>query len=555
MVSIRYPSSPGGVDAGSIIDMFNGGFDRAKGLKDERDGISAFGGYLDSIYGAQGRPQTLSDLASVVSPSQSQNTVQRAPLPDIADPATARVEQAFAAQGQMPSVGEMSRYIVESAKARGIDPRTALRVARAEGLGEGIWQSNVTKNGAREPSFGPFQMLVGGGDSGFPEGLGNAFQKQTGLDPSDPKNWRQSVDFALDTAGKSGWGQWYGAKAAGIDNMQGINGAPQSAPVQVADASGQTGFSAPAPQSILPPRDVMLGLFKSKETRPFAIQLAQAAQGLRADANDPMAQIKYQTAVEELKQLRAGKKGGSLINAGDGNIYDPTSGQWITAPNSQGGQLFEGKSVQATGLNYLIETGELTKAQAAQLAAGKTITNPEDGSIMFMTPQGLVKQPGDGEHGGSEPNTLTGPKKPTDTEYVTGLYADRMTNSGKIIDDLEEVGTGLKDNLANGLPLGNYMISDEYQKFDQAQRDFINAVLRRESGAVISPEEFDNARKQYLPQPGDTKDTLAQKRSNRQTAIQGMRRAAGPGFNAEGKSARQPENGGVVDYRDYFGGQ
>lgn len=249
---------------------------------------------------------------------------------------------------------------------------------------------------------------------------------------------------------------------------------------------------------------------------------------------------------------RYAQKGKSLINAGNGNIYDPKNETWITAPNSQNDGLFDGKSVQAQGLNYLISTGELTKAQAAQLAAGKTITNPEDGSMMFMTPQGLIRQPANGGQGNGA-NTLTGPKKPTDTEYVTGTYADRMTNSGKIIDNLEAAGTSLQDSMANGMPFGNYMISGDYQKFDQAQRDFVNAVLRRESGAVISPEEFDNARKQYLPQPGDTPEVLKQKRLNRQIAIDGMRRASGPAYN--NGQLTTPQAGGIVDYRDYFGGQ
>ena len=130
-----------------------------------------------------------------------------------------------------------------------------------------------------------------------------------------------------------------------------------------------------------------------------------------------------------------------------------------------------------------------------------------------------------------------------------------MANSGKIIDGLESAGTSLKDSVANGLPLGNYMISGDYQKFDQAQRDFVNAVLRRESGAVISTEEFDNARKQYLPQPGDTPEVLAQKRQNRQIAIDGMRRAGGPAY-TQPPVAQPPStgSGGIVDYRDYFSG-
>jgi hypothetical protein len=70
--------------------------------------------------------------------------------------------------------------------------------------------------------------------------------------------------------------------------------------------------------------------------------------------------------------------------------------------------------------------------------------------------------------------------------------------------------------------VGNLALSKEGQQAEQAQRDFVNAVLRRESGAVISPQEFANAQKQYFPQPGDSKEVLAQKRRNRTIAIEGL---------------------------------
>jgi hypothetical protein len=60
--------------------------------------------------------------------------------------------------------------------------------------------------------------------------------------------------------------------------------------------------------------------------------------------------------------------------------------------------------------------------------------------------------------------------------------------------------------------MSNYVTNSDYQKFDQAKRDFVNAVLRRESGAAISQSEFDNANKQYFPQPGDTPERIAEKR-------------------------------------------
>jgi hypothetical protein len=75
--------------------------------------------------------------------------------------------------------------------------------------------------------------------------------------------------------------------------------------------------------------------------------------------------------------------------------------------------------------------------------------------------------------------------------------------------------------------------------YDQAKRDFINAILRRESGAVISEEEFANAEQQYFPQPGDGPEVIAQKRANRENAIRGIEVSAGQGA----RLATQPPSG------------
>ena len=73
-----------------------------------------------------------------------------------------------------------------------------------------------------------------------------------------------------------------------------------------------------------------------------------------------------------------------------------------------------------------------------------------------------------------------------------------------------------------GALMPNVLKSEERQKYEQAQRNFINAVLRRESGAVISDEEFANARLQYFPQPGDSQGVIAQKKQNRNTVVSNL---------------------------------
>jgi hypothetical protein len=123
--------------------------------------------------------------------------------------------------------------------------------------------------------------------------------------------------------------------------------------------------------------------------------------------------------------------------------------------------------------------------------------------------------------------------KMNEAQSKDALYTSRMLNAEKVLRSIDSsVATGWTEKARGAISdkIGFNVRSPEYQKFDQAQRDFINSTLRRESGAVISEGEFDNARKQYFPQPGDTADLIAQKRVNRMEAIKGIGAGAGPGF-------------------------
>jgi hypothetical protein len=123
-------------------------------------------------------------------------------------------------------------------------------------------------------------------------------------------------------------------------------------------------------------------------------------------------------------------------------------------------------------------------------------------------------------------------RRPTEGEANANIFATRMEAASPLIDEFATSGQNLLSRMVGGLGVvGNIALQQldpEYQQFAQAARDFINASLRRESGAVISPVEFDNARQQYLPMPGDTEATLAQKAENRQRQIEGIRAASGP---------------------------
>lgn len=97
--------------------------------------------------------------------------------------------------------------------------------------------------------------------------------------------------------------------------------------------------------------------------------------------------------------------------------------------------------------------------------------------------------------------------------------------------------------------------SDARQVFDQATRNMINAFLRRESGATISDEEFDNARQQYIPQPGDDEAVLAVKRDNRNAMVASLRTEAGDNLYQEVLENMGPPSTHILNGKVYVVGQ
>ncbi len=154
--------------------------------------------------------------------------------------------------------------------------------------------------------------------------------------------------------------------------------------------------------------------------------------------------------------------------------------------------------------------------------AGKPfeVTGP-DGTPM------LVQQD---KQGNMKPVQGYGPKfkeeKPlTDSQSKALLFGSRMRESDKVLGDLAKDGTnssipGSRSPVIGGVI--NAFSGENQQALDQAKRDFMTAVLRRESGASISPSEFSVADKQYFPQIGDSEKVLKQKALNRKLAIDGV---------------------------------
>ncbi len=206
-----------------------------------------------------------------------------------------------------------------------------------------------------------------------------------------------------------------------------------------------------------------------------------------------------------------------------------------------GGGPFQGTGLDAQAANILLGGDPSTPSYAAAYAMMSEPKVLMNGSTITpdMTP---YRKPATG--GGSGP-TITPPTIMNEAQSKDALYADRAYVSDAGINSTGDAGTSYAQRAVEAIPLvGNSLVSDDYQSFSQSQRDFINAILRRESGAVISPDEFKNARKQYFPQPGDSDKTLAQKAANRELAASGIARGAGPAYKAPSLPA------GEIDFND-----
>jgi hypothetical protein len=119
-----------------------------------------------------------------------------------------------------------------------------------------------------------------------------------------------------------------------------------------------------------------------------------------------------------------------------------------------------------------------------------------------------------------------------DLDFVT-----RMMQADKV---LSEVGTDYDPAYVKAAryventpilgDIANAAISENDQRVLQAQRQFLNSVLRPESGAVIGDVEFASGVKQYFPQPNESKKIQEQKANARRTAIEGLKLGIPPEF-------------------------
>lgn len=119
-----------------------------------------------------------------------------------------------------------------------------------------------------------------------------------------------------------------------------------------------------------------------------------------------------------------------------------------------------------------------------------------------------------------------------------GRAADALL--AKVGDNLTMTGgeqgwlRGTADQFVRGLPwvgdstAANMAVSSERQQAEQAGREFLASILRKDTGAAFTAQELETYEKMYLPQPGDSDATLKQKATARKQAMDAIEIGLGP---------------------------
>lgn len=284
-----------------------------------------------------------------------------------------------------------------------------------------------------------------------------------------------------------------------------------------------------------------------------ATQKDREADNTRADRQATDAE-RHNRALENAAARRAAAAEASAANAGNG-----------------AGGPFKGNGLDAQAYNMILTGDPLSTQYAmayAHLAQPKTYFDSASGQLVRVPPMDLSSVPKPGQPRSAAPTQMqqgaaqvasnpqqndptkisvqqVAPAHANQDQNLNAGFAARLDESNAILNKLEDESASFVGNLKAKVPLGlgNYFQGSDYQKVDQAKRNFINAQLRRESGATIQPDEFDNANKQYFPMPGDKPEVIAQKRRNREVAVKNMRRMAGP-------AAPKPSATGTASIQD-----
>jgi hypothetical protein len=172
----------------------------------------------------------------------------------------------------LPTRAEMEAYVREGARRRAMDPDFWAKVVE----GESGWNPRARARTSREDSGGLLQLNT-------KNGLGVEALRR-GINPHDPTQWKQQVDFGLDE-GKKSHRPWTVARQLKGERTPGIpinpvargSSKPAVAPSTAALPNSPLPDVGPPPTPPVDPYKLILDAAKERQDKQEKEQLVQAA--------------------------------------------------------------------------------------------------------------------------------------------------------------------------------------------------------------------------------------------------------------------------------------
>lgn len=265
--------------------------------------------------------------------------------------------------------------------------------------------------------------------------------------------------------------------------------------------------------------------------------VVQALLGQEMQQNDPLRQQQLQMGQIELDNARnppAPSPDYGFIELPDGSIVrtDATSGG--VEDMGQFGSPDSGMTDTQVNLSWRAEQAGLTPG-TPEYAEFMRSGGQSTGMALSVGPDGTVQF----SQGGA------GGKPLTEGQSKDAVFVTRANNALPTIDKYEQALLSLGENVAGNIPYGNFLQSEEYQVARDAGREFLATVLRKDTGAAVTPSEEAMYGDMLLPRPGDKPATIEMKRRRRAVAVAAIEAGMPP--QAILNSVQALENAGVMD--------
>jgi hypothetical protein len=253
---------------------------------------------------------------------------------------------------------------------------------------------------------------------------------------------------------------------------------------------------------------------------PSALEFMKTQPGLLKNIGAEFAKWKIMQQTPE--QIRAnakasalgGKEGGKSPEEIQADAQAQAAGARAGNPPKTPDEIQADAEAQARGAKLGGKTPSELFAEAKARSEGEQAGKPPPKTLAEIANEEEAKARG------REAGTTT------DTQRNNAIYAARANDAQGILAGVESVGT----DWTGGSWTPKFATTTKRLQFEQAKKNFLTAVLRKESGATIQQSEFDMADEQYFPKPNDPKKVIEQKRANRAREIEYLKKSAGNAY-------------------------